>query len=214
MYFYIIYRQLPFTLSMKRRDALNRVALLMGGALSAPTLSALLNGCQTATDSTKGVKFTLSDSQRNLISEIAEIIIPKTETPGAKDAKVGQFIELMLKDCYKSEDQKRFAEGLSQLEETKFLEGSAAEQTRILTELEKKAKDEMAKITEDRKKAKDAGKEFTEPGVPFFRLMKELTLLGYFTSKEGATLALEYVPIPGRYDGCIDLKPNQKAWAM
>ena len=51
-------------------------------------------------------------------------------------------------------------------------------------------------------------------GTPFWRLMKELTLFGYFTSEQGATQALDYVPIPGRYEGCIPLKPGQKAYAL
>ena len=51
-------------------------------------------------------------------------------------------------------------------------------------------------------------------GTPFWRLLKELTLFGYFTSEQGATQALEYVPIPGRYDACIPLKPGQKAYAL
>jgi hypothetical protein len=74
---------------------------------------------------------------------------------------------------------------------------------------------ESEKSTEAKKKFTEAGKEYTDDqGVPFFKLVKELTLLGYFTSEPGATLALDYVPVPGRYDGCIDLKPGQKAWAM
>ena len=80
--------------------------------------------------------------------------------------------------------------------------------------MEAATKDEMAKAGEEKKKYTEAGKEYTEAGVPFFRLIKELTLLGYFTSEQGATQALEYVAVPGRYDGCVDLKPGQKAWAM
>ena len=49
---------------------------------------------------------------------------------------------------------------------------------------------------------------------PFFQRMKELTVTGYFTSEIGATKALEYLPIPGKFQGCIPLKPNQKAWAL
>lgn len=199
---------------MKRRDALGRVALLMGGTLSAPTMLAFLEGCKSSTESSSAITFPFSAEQKNLVSEIAEIIIPKTDTPGAKDAKVGEFIEMMLKDCYPAKDQNGFAAGLKQLEEKNFLKASPAEQTAILTEMEKSAKDEIQKAGEEKKKYTEAGKEYTDAGVPFFRLMKELTLLGYFTSEEGATKALEYVPVPGRYDGCIDLKPGQKAWAM
>ncbi|QRR01090.1 gluconate 2-dehydrogenase subunit 3 family protein [Dyadobacter sandarakinus] len=206
---------------MKRRDALGRVALLMGGTLSAPTMLAFLEGCKSGSDTAStGLDFPFSPERKALVSEVAEIIIPKTDTPGAKDAKVGEFIEKMLKDCYLEKDQASFNKGLKELEKKDFMKGTPAQQTAILKEMEAAAKQELAKADEDKKAADEkkkyteAGKEYTEAGVPFFRLVKELTLLGYFTSEEGATQALEYVPVPGRYDGCIDLKPGQKAWAM
>ncbi|PWJ58369.1 gluconate 2-dehydrogenase subunit 3-like protein [Dyadobacter jejuensis] len=199
---------------MKRRDALGRVALLMGGALSAPTMVAFLQGCNQSGENASAMSFPFTSERMDLVSEVAEVILPKTDTPGAKDAKVGPFIEKMLKDCYEAKDQSSFEKGLEELEKKGFLKASAEERVKILTEMESQAKEEMAKAGEDKKKYTEAGKEYTDAGVPFFRLMKELTLLGYFTSEEGATLALEYVPVPGRYDGCIDYTPGQKAWAM
>lgn len=200
---------------MKRRDAIARVALLMGGTLSAPTMLAFLEGCKSSTETSTALTFPFSADQKNLVSEVAEIIIPKTDTPGAKDAKVGDFIEKMIKECYAGKDQDSFAKGLKELEKKDFLKASPADQTKILKELEASAKTDSDKATEERKKFTEAGKEYTDDqGVPFFKLIKELTLLGYFTSEPGATQALEYVAVPGRYDGCIDLKPGQKAWAM
>ncbi|MCF0070651.1 gluconate 2-dehydrogenase subunit 3 family protein [Dyadobacter sp. CY261] len=199
---------------MKRRDALGRVALLMGGTLSAPTMLAFLEGCKSSTESSSAITFPFSADRKALVSEVAEIIIPKTDTPGAKDAKVGEFIEKILKDCYEAKDQESFNKGLSELEKKDFLKASPEEQTKVLKEMEAAAKDELAKAGEEKKKYTEAGKEYSDAGVPFFRLMKELTLLGYFTSEPGATQALEYVAVPGRYDGCIDLKPGQKNWAM
>jgi len=201
---------------MKRRDAIARVALLMGGTLSVPTMLAFLEGCKSSTEtSSASLSFPFSAEQKNLVSEVAEIIIPKTDTPGAKDAKVGEFIEKMLKECYAAKDQDSFEKGMKELEKKDFLKASPADQTKILKEMEASAKADADKSTAERKKYTEAGKEYTDDqGVPFFKLIKELTLLGYFTSEPGATLALEYVAVPGRYDGCIDLKPGQKAWAM
>ncbi|MGN7888562.1 gluconate 2-dehydrogenase subunit 3 family protein [Dyadobacter endophyticus] len=199
---------------MKRRDALGRVALLMGGTLSAPTMLAFLEGCKSSTETASAMTFPFSADRKALVSEVAEIIIPKTDTPGAKDAKVGEFIEMMLKDCYEAKDQESFNKGLAELEKKDFLKAKPEEQTKILKEMEANAKEELSKAGEEKKKYTEAGKEYTDAGVPFFRLMKELTLLGYFTSEPGATQALEYVAVPGRYDGCIDLKPGQKNWAM
>lgn len=199
---------------MKRRDALGRVALLMGGTLSAPTMLAFLEGCKSTSETSSAISFPFPEDRKALVSEIAEIIIPKTDTPGAKDAKVGEFIEKMLKDCYAPKDQESFSKGLDALEKKDFMKATPAEQTAILKEMETSTKAELDKAGEEKKKYTEAGKEYTEAAVPFFRLMKELTLLGYFTSEPGATQALEYVAVPGRYDGCIDLKPGQKAWAM
>lgn len=201
---------------MKRRDAIARVALLMGGTLSAPTMLAFLEGCKSSTEtSSTALSFPFSAEQKNLVSEIAEIIIPKTDTPGAKDAKVGEFIEKMMKDCYAAKDQDSFEKGMKELEKKDFLKASPADQTKMLKEMEASAKTDSEKSTAERKKYTEAGKEYTDDqGVPFFKLIKELTLLGYFTSEPGATMALEYVAVPGRYDGCIDLKPGEKAWAM
>lgn len=199
---------------MKRRDALGRVALLMGGALSAPTMLAFLESCKKASDTATGITFPFTPERQALIAEVTEIIIPKTDTPGAKDAKVGEFIEKMMKDCYSEPEQKSFNKGLEELEKKDFMKATPQEQTKILTEMEKASKDDLAKADTDKKKYTEAGKEYTDAPVPFFRLLKELTLLGYFTSEQGATQALEYVAVPGRYDGCIDYKPGQKAWAL
>lgn len=201
---------------MKRRDALSRVALLMGGTLSAPTMLAFLEGCKQASDGSTatGITFPFSTDRKALVSEIAEIIIPKTDTPGAKDAKVGEFIEMMLKDCYGEKEQSNFNNGIAELEKKDFMKASPEERTKLLKELESSEKSTIDKINDEKKKAKEAGKEYDDPGTPFFRLTKELTLLGYFTSEPGATQALDYVAVPGRYDGCIDLKPGQRAWAM
>lgn len=198
---------------MNRREALSRVALLMGSAVTAPTMIAFMDGCKTK-DAATGAEFAFDPDQLNLVSEVAEVIIPKTDTPGAKDARVGEFVQKMLKDCYYEKDQKSFMAGLSKLEDKDFMKVTPEERITLLMAAEQESMDELERIGDERGKAQEAGKEFDEPGVPFFRLMKELTLLGYFTSEPGATQALAYVQIPGRYDGCIDLEPGQKAWAM
>ncbi len=199
---------------MNRRDALARVALLMGGTLAAPTMVAFLEGCKTSNDAANTANFAFSQDQLNLVSEVAEIIIPKTDTPGAKDAKVGDFVQKMLKDCYYEKDQQSFMAGLEKLEEKNFMKVTPGEQTALLAAAEQESTEELKRIGEERSNAKNAGQTYQEPGVPFFRLMKELTLLGYFTSEQGFQQALVYVPVPGRYDGCIDLEPGQKAWAL
>ncbi|AYQ33467.1 gluconate 2-dehydrogenase subunit 3 family protein [Runella sp. SP2] len=209
---------------MNRRDAIARVALLMGGTLSAPSLMAFGEG--SSAKQVVGAAFSLTSAQKTLVAEIAEHIIPKTSTPGAKEAGVGPFIEMMLADCYKPQEQQNFLDGLADLDERatkahgkKFLDTSSAEQVAILKQVEKDTIELMKSANVQQVKVGDnVDKEVVSSkklkGTPFWRLLKELTLFGYFTSEQGATQALEYVPIPGRYDACIPLKPGQKAYAL
>ncbi|MDP5122190.1 MAG: gluconate 2-dehydrogenase subunit 3 family protein [Spirosomaceae bacterium] len=213
---------------MNRRNALQRVAIMMGGAISAPTMVAMLQGCSTEGETATG--FSFSADYKKLVAEIAEVIIPKTDTPGAKEAGVGPFIETMLSDCYTEMQQKHFITGLDAVAAKAKTAGgdfeslTAEQKTDILKAMEADAKSEMdqqkgeaaAKIRDSEtglEKAVDKGTEVEVP-VPFFNLMKELTLFGYFTSEVGCKEALAYLPIPGRYEGCIPLEPGQKAWAL
>jgi len=214
---------------LNRRDAIQRVAYLMGGTLSAPTMLAMLEGCKSNTATEAATSFALSTDYKSLVAEIAEIIIPKTTTPGAKEAGVGPFIEMMLKDCYTAAQQEHFVKGLDALEEEakkanggkKFLESTPEQQTALLKKFEVMSNEE-AKKNETAKKMVDAETGLTKeskgkteaPPTPFFKLMKELTLLGYFTSEIGCKQALAYVEVPGKYEGCVKMTPGQKAWAL
>lgn len=201
----------------------------MGGAISAPTLVAILDSCKSASDTGVGSSFAFNKDYKSLVSEIAEVIIPKTDTPGAKDAGVGPFVEKMLKDCYSESQQKHFLAGLDKVEEESKKLGSgfvmldADKKTQVLNTMVALAKEESDAI----KKSKEAKEVDSESGlekekqkkeaevpVPFFTIMKELTVFGFFTSEIGATQTLDFVPVPGRYEGCIPLKPGQKAYAI
>ncbi|MEY4868021.1 MAG: hypothetical protein RIT36_920, partial [Bacteroidota bacterium] len=90
---------------MNRRDALERVALILGGTVIGG--AAFLQGCKNPTE--KAASFFLSQDQIAFLDEVAETIIPSTDTPGAKAALVGAFMNTMVMDCYKEKDQKIFA---------------------------------------------------------------------------------------------------------
>ncbi len=178
---------------MDRRHAIKNVALLLGGTLSASTLSALGRWEGSDFNLLKTSTFSLTDNQRKIVAEVAELIIPKTNTPGAKDAGVPAFVEMMINDCYKTPEQLSFVEGLKGLEAQSFLQKNATEQT------------EMLKIVEvNTKIMKDGSK-----GTPFWKLMKELTLLGYYTSEVGIKASFDYEPIPGKLEN-IKIKSGQK----
>lgn len=189
---------------MNRREALNMVALLMGGTVVGGT--AFLEGCKSSDTNATGIPF--SKETIALLDEIAEIIIPTTDTPGAKSAQVGAFMNVMVKDCYEENDQKIFIDGIKSLNDgaakqfgKDFMNISADQRKELLTAIDKEA----AAYVKNKKK---------EDPNHYFTMMKQLTMLGYFTSEVGATKALRYVPIPGKYEGCIDYKKGDKAWAL
>lgn len=189
---------------MNRRDALSRVALLVGGSVIGA--QAFLTGCKTSTKYGESLNFTPEDIA--FLDEIAETILPKTDTPGAKEAKVGEFMTVWVKDCYEEKDQKIFLEGMNKLNEASvqkngksFMESTPEQRHELLVGLDKEAK-EYSKT----KKPEDPSH--------YFSLMKQMTLMGFFTSKEGATKALRYVAVPGKYEGCIPYKKGDKAWAL
>jgi len=189
---------------MNRRDALSRVALLVGGSVIGAEL--FLNGCKTPDKkAVAGLTFTQDDIA--FLNEMGETILPATSTPGAKEAKVGEFMTVFVNDCYEEKDQKIFHEGLLKLDEASkkknsksFMESTAEQRHDLLVDLDKEAKDYQ-------KNKKDG-----DP-THYFTMMKQLTLMGFFTSEPGATKALRYVAIPGRYEGCIPYKKGDKAWA-
>jgi len=196
---------------MNRREALQQVAWLMGGAISAPALLGLLNGC-TAKQAVGWKPVLLTDEQGALVAEVAEIMIPRTDTPGAKDVGIPSFIDLMLKDAYPKEDQARFIAGLKQFD------AQAHEQYgRGFMQLDPAQRSALVQTANDSAVAA----ERSNPGTaalprPFVLMTKELTLLGYFTSQVGATRVLQYNPVPGVFRGCVPLSEagNGKTWAV
>ena len=188
---------------MNRREAISSVALLLGGTILGS--EAFLSGCKTKTSTDVGVSFAANDVA--FLNEVAETILPATTTPGAKEAKVGEFMTVIVRDCYEEKDQKIFMEGMKKLDDASktkngkiFMESTPAQRHDLLVALDK----EQSTYQKSKKK---------EDPTHYFRMMKEMTLWGYFTSEAGATKALRYVAVPGKYEGCIPYKKGDKAWA-
>jgi gluconate 2-dehydrogenase gamma chain len=196
---------------MNRREALQQVAWLMGGAISAPAVLGILNGC-TPRQSTGWKPVFLTDEQGALVGEVAEIMIPRTDTPGAKDVGIPSFIDLMLKDAYPQKDQERFIAGLKQFD------AQAQEQYgRGFMQLDSAQRGVLVRATHEAAAAVE--RSYTGTAAlerPFVLMTKELTLLGYFTSQAGATQVLQYNPLPGVFRGCVALSEagNGKTWAV
>jgi len=181
---------------MERRELLKMIALLTGVAFVGTDL--LLSGCNGPNEPI------FSKNDIAFFDEVAETIIPRTTTPGAKDAEVGRFIALYASDCYDLLQQQCLKQGITQLNNTSkkkfnldFVQLAVGQRLSLLTDIDNEAK--------KRRSEKDV--------LPnYFTLMKQLTLLGFFTSKVGATEVLRYLPLPGGYQGCMDYH-GETAWA-
>lgn len=207
------------TTDLHRREAIRRVALLMGGAISAPAILGVLAGCSADPDTSAkpGAQAEwkpsfLTPAQVALVAEVAEIMIPRTDTPGAKDVGVPAFIDKMLKDVYPKDAQARFVAGLAEFEAQAkrehgraFLELQPAQRAAMVTQVHGPAV----------KAEREASLPLDQRQRPFILVMKELTLLGYFTSEAGATKVLQYRPVPGAYQACVPVAQagNGKTWA-
>lgn len=218
-----------------RREVVLRVSALLGGVALVGG-SALLTGCRTDSKPNTDAPFTADEIA--FLDEVADTILPQTSTPGAKAAKTGAFMALMVTDTYDARDREVFRKGIPAIDEAtqkaykvSFMKASPQQRLKVIESLDRDQKSYMdARAEAERKKAEGAlsdqrneatqganvgaAGEITEnPPSHYFRMMKELTLLGYFTSEIGSTQALRYVESPGRYDPCVPYKPGEKAWA-
>src|SRR5437899_9685850 len=179
-----------------RREAIRRVTALLGGVVFVGTgdlLTAVEHAhARAATSHAQVGAFTAQDVA--LLDEVADTILPETKTPGAKAAHVGPFMALMVTDTYDDQEQQIFRAGMRQLEQAAFMAAKPAERLALLERLDREQKAYMD------------GKADDAP-AHYFRLMKELTLLGYFTSEIGCTQAQRYRERPGRFDPCVPYTP-------
>jgi len=185
---------------MDRRELLKMVALASGSVVIGGEF--FLAGCKNPDAAIGGATFSTNDIA--FLDEVAETIIPKTTTTGAKEAEVGMFMTVMVNDCYEAADQKIFHEGIKKLDEAcdkmhghSFMKADPAHRKELLTSLDKEAKEYMKT-----KKQEDPNH--------YFLMMKQLTLLGYFTSKPGMEQNFNYKQTPGKYDGAVPYKKGDK----
>lgn len=241
-------RGVGMTRGIDRREAIRRVTLALG-AVTFVGGDALLAACSRERPALEDGKrigdFTPEDVA--FLDEVAETMLPETKTPGAKAARTGAFMALMVTDTYQPRDQAVFREGMRALDaesrksyRTPFMSATPAQRLALLERLdreqmgymeareaalgsnapaEKEANRPEAFLPDQRKEAASgtdavAAPAITEdPPAHYFRMMKELALLGYFTSEIGCTQAQRYVESPGRFDPCVPYSPGERAWA-
>lgn len=186
---------------MNRRDAIKRTTLLLGSTLSASAILGVMSGCKADPTLTWESQF-LTPAEGNIVEQMAERIIPKTDTPGAIDAGVPSFIDQMLAGYYSGKEQSMFRKALAQVDED-----SNSAYGKSFVELTAQQQDELLGRYDEEAFGSQPDKEH------FFRMVKSLTVLGFCTSKLGATEFLAYEAVPGDYKGCIPYSDVGKAWA-
>lgn len=209
---------------MERRELLKMIAAATGMAFVGGEVWA----AGLTTPAAAAGKSLFSAADIALLDEIAETILPKTTTPGAKDAGCGAQMAVQISDCYNTKEQGWFVDGLKQLRarsqqdyKLDFMQLSKDQRHQLLVKLDAEAKARNAEIytsandsTNSRKKSSaNASKSVTDNTPHYFTLLKQLTLFVFFTSKVGATEVLRYSAIPGKYEGNLPYKKGDRAWA-
>lgn len=189
-----------------RRDLLQRAAMLLGGTLASGTVAGVLSGC-TATPQPPGTPvawrfFTPAESET--MTAITDQIIPATDTKGAVDVGVPAYIDRLLADFYQARERDVIRAGLARADADartqhgkSFAALSSAQQVALMQVYDREAF--------------EANRAGTSP-PHFFRLMKELTTTGFFTSEYGASEVLRYAAVPGEYKPDIPLSEVGRAW--
>jgi hypothetical protein len=194
---------------MERREALR----LMGAAsvfsvLSSDLFAATLRAQVAANQA--GILRTLSPAQNDIVVAMSDVMIPATDTPGAKAAKVNEFIDLILTEWATEEERKVFLEGLAEADRRTnalfghgFAAASAKEQAAIVQGFD----EELATLGNEKLPKQIRSWEVTLLH-PFFAQMRRLTLVGYYTSSIGQEQELKVDIIPGELHGCVPAKPE------
>ena len=192
-------------MGISRRDVLMQFALAASSPIAARLVSA---GAMNSGDMHGPTKHSvLNASQRKMVATLADMIIPPTDTPGAIQAGVPEFIEHIVNDWYTQHERQIFLAGLIELDAdciSRF--GRPFEASAIAQRVDALSVAEARSIAFRNAQANPSMgiQEETETSSPFFYKLKELTVLGYYTSELGATTELHYNPVPGRFDGDVD----------
>ncbi len=181
---------------MKRREVLRNTSIFLG-AVSMGLVTTRLTSCKIDKDSSYKPMF-LSVDEFNLLDEISETILPKTDTPGAKDAKVSAYLDSYAKLFLEPDEQQEYKNALGMFDATavKLFEKG-------FVKLEEANKAKVLQSMIDNPATGDQS-----PSSVFYSLRDAINK-AYFTSELVAAEVLDYDPIPGNYDGDIPLSSTK-----
>lgn len=190
---------------MDRREAIKRAAWLMGGIVLTPAMLSSFQGCSPQTGQ-EWQPLLFDETQRRLAEQLAETLIPQTDTPGAIEAGVPSFIDKYVAEVHSEEEREQFLRGFDA-----FAAEAQAETGMAFTELSAEAKLSLATRLDEQALHQPVSEEVLPA---FFRSFKYLTVMGYCWSEPGATEHLRFSMNPGPYEGCVPFEEVGKTWAM
>lgn len=202
---------------MERRNLLKMIAAATGVAMVGGRAFAYELHSPVPLSST-----VFSSDDVMLFNEVADVIIPRTDTPGAKDANVGLMALILANDCYTQEERSALVQGLVTIDQQAhqrfgkpYLLLDTAQKLQYITQLDEDAKraNNQQELFYLSSKPYDKDRDENAATPHFFTLIKQLTLFSFFTSKLGATEVLRFEAIPGKYNGELDYKKGDRAWA-
>jgi len=197
---------------MQRRELFK---LLSAGAVMPVVDFPVLAMFQAAQPKSNYTLRTLNPHQNATLVTMTDLIIPETDTPGAKAVRVNEFIDLILTDWAHDDERQRFLAGLDDVDKRSnaifakdFIDAAPLQQDALLRELDQRfaiSREELAHHPYVRRTHND------QLEGDFFGVVKRLTLYGYYTSEIGFTKELRKEIIPGAYHGCTPVTDTSKA---
>lgn len=197
---------------MKRRELLRLLATGAAVQLAPAQWTVVLSEARALLASQSSPR-TLNAHQEATVKAITEMILPRTDTPGAADVGATAFIDLVLTEWYDEADRKRFLAGIADVDARSnavfgqdFVDCQAIQQSQILTDLGEKMARDIAAVNES---PVSEGEFPVDPN--FYAMLRRLTLTAFYTSEAGATGALHFEIIPGSYEGCATEHSDKEA---
>jgi len=197
---------------MDRRNALKKTGLLAGATIAMPSILSLLQSCKNEPRLDWQPLF-FSEGEANTISTIIDMILPRTETPGALDVKVDLFIDKVIAKTYDEEGQKNM-----RAEIAAFNENCKKNFGAVFNDLNEKKRVEVLEAAE-----RSSGKfnpgvwgktVGTQEPIGFYRSLKSTAIWAYMTSEEIGENVLSYDPIPGNYEACKPVSEVGNKWSL
>lgn len=195
--------------TIERREMLKFLALATGYTFTAGASAAFISGCKAdtkageiAAESTSSANFFSADEMR-MIEAATNRIIPTTDTPGAKEAKVADYIQNAVSYVYEADKKDKFKKGLTDLDKT-----ARDKYKKPFADLDEKGMDDVLTILSDNAKNGKEGEYHV------FNELKSLTVTGFATSEVGATQFFKFNAVPGPYRGCVPLSEVGGQWAI